>query len=72
MIWVLNGELSPVCLLYLQPGSVHRNLPDDFIKLFDEANALGLQHIDEIVEETPFDLYDLEKILYASSELSAG
>ncbi len=36
-------------------------LPDDFIKLFNEANALGLDHIDEIVAETPFDLYDLKK-----------
>ena len=36
-------------------------LPDDFISLFNEANALGLQHIDEIVANEPFDLYDLKK-----------
>jgi chorismate dehydratase len=36
-------------------------LPDDFIAMFDEANALGLSHIDEIVEKTAFDLYDLKK-----------
>jgi chorismate dehydratase len=36
-------------------------LPDDFIALFDEANALGLGHIDEIVAATPFELYDLKK-----------
>lgn len=36
-------------------------LPDDFIILFDEANALGLRHIDEIVTDTAFELYDLKK-----------
>lgn len=36
-------------------------LPADFIQLFNEANALGLQHIDDIVAATPFDLYDLKK-----------
>jgi chorismate dehydratase len=38
-----------------------KKLPDDFIKLFNEANELGLLHIDEIVEQTPFDIYDLKK-----------
>lgn len=36
-------------------------LPEEFITLFDEANALGLQHIDEIVAGIDFDLYDLKK-----------
>ncbi len=36
-------------------------LPDDFIRAFDKANAMGLEHIDEIVAQTPFDLYDLKK-----------
>ena len=36
-------------------------LPDHFIKAFDEANAMGLEHIEEIIKETPFDLYDLKK-----------
>jgi chorismate dehydratase len=38
-----------------------KELPDDFIKKFNEANAMGLMHIDEIVKDTPFDLYDLSK-----------
>ena len=38
-----------------------KELPADFIKSFNEANAMGLTHIDEIVKETPFDLYDLSK-----------
>ncbi len=36
-------------------------LPDDFIKLFNQANALGLQHIDEIVRGVPFELFDFKK-----------
>lgn len=38
-----------------------KKLPDDFIALFDEANAKGLKHIDEIVSATPYELYDLKK-----------
>lgn len=38
-----------------------RPLPDDFVRLFNEANALGLQHIDEIVAANPYPLYDLRK-----------
>lgn len=40
--------------------SKHR-LPDDFVKLFDEANEMGLHLIDKIVSETPSPLYDLKK-----------
>jgi chorismate dehydratase len=36
-------------------------LPADFIAAFDEANSLGLNHIDEIVNGTNFQLYDLKK-----------
>jgi chorismate dehydratase len=48
-----------------------RQLPDEFICLFDEANALGLQHIEEIVAGVPFELYDLKKYytLHLSYEL---
>ena len=38
-----------------------RPLPEEFIRLFDEANSLGLEYIDDIVANTPFDLYDLKK-----------
>lgn len=38
-----------------------KQLPDNFIQLFTAANALGLQQIDKIVAENPFELYDLEK-----------
>ena len=36
-------------------------LPAEFIQLFNEANEAGLHHIDEIVAENPFDIYDLKK-----------
>ena len=50
-----------------------RPLPDEFIKIFDEANALGLEHIDEIIHDTPFELYDLKKYftLHLSYRLDA-
>ena len=43
-------------------------LPTSFIQKFDEANAIGLSHIDEIVTSLQFDLYDLKK--YYSLHLS--
>jgi len=36
-------------------------LPEDFIKEFDAANAMGLDHINEIVEADPYPLYDMVK-----------
>lgn len=39
----------------------NKELPPDFIKEFDAANALGLQHIDEIVSETSFPYFDLKE-----------
>jgi chorismate dehydratase len=38
-----------------------KKLPDDFISMFNEANAMGLERIDEIVMANPFALYDLRK-----------
>lgn len=37
----------------------NKDLPEDFVNAFNEANALGLQHIDEIVAAHPFPYYDL-------------
>lgn len=36
-------------------------LPESFIQRFNEANALGLSHIDEIVAAEHFELFDLKK-----------
>lgn len=38
-----------------------KQLPGHFLKVFDEANGMGLEKIDEIIKETSFDLYDLKK-----------
>lgn len=38
-----------------------RPLDGSFIQKFNEANAIGLAHIDEIVANLKFDLYDLKK-----------
>jgi chorismate dehydratase len=38
-----------------------RQLPESFIKKFNEANAIGLSHIDEIVAQEGFELFDLKK-----------
>jgi len=39
----------------------NKDLPTDFLKRFDEANAKGLEHIDEVVAENSFPYYDLDK-----------
>jgi chorismate dehydratase len=36
-------------------------LPGDFIELFNNANAMGIQCLEEIVANNPFQLYDLNK-----------
>lgn len=38
-----------------------KQLPEDFIRLFDQGNAEGLSHIDEIVASADFESYDLAK-----------
>lgn len=46
-------------------------LPEDFIREFDEANAIGLDHIHEIVANDPYPFYDMVKYykLHLSYEL---
>lgn len=39
----------------------NRKLADEFVEVFNRANALGLEHLDEIVAANPFDIYDLKK-----------
>jgi chorismate dehydratase len=39
----------------------NKELPAGFLKAFNEANAVGLQHIDEVVAENPFPYYSLKK-----------
>lgn len=37
----------------------NKDLPQDFLDAFNNANAEGLKHIDEVVAENPFPYYDL-------------
>lgn len=37
----------------------NKQLPDSFLKLFNEANATGIQAIDKVVAENPYPLFDL-------------
>lgn len=39
----------------------NKQLPKDLLQKLNEANAVGLTHIDEIVASQHFDLYDLKK-----------
>lgn len=38
----------------------NKPLPQDFIAAFNAANALGLQHIDEVVDQIDYPVYDLQ------------
>jgi chorismate dehydratase len=38
-----------------------KKLPEDFTDAFNNANGLGLNHLDEIISENPYDIYDLKK-----------
>jgi chorismate dehydratase len=37
----------------------NKPLPEDFVARFNEANSIGLNHLDEIVAANPFPYYDL-------------
>lgn len=39
----------------------NKDLPQDFVDAFNEANKEGLKHIDKVVTENPFPYYDLKK-----------
>lgn len=38
-----------------------RKIPEDFIEIFNKANAYGIEHIDEVIAANSFDHYDLKK-----------
>ncbi len=37
----------------------NKELPEAFLQQFNEANALGLRHLDEVIAENPYPVYDL-------------
>ena len=46
----------------------NKELPAAFTDLFNQANALGLQHLDEVIAENPYPAYDLHT--YYNSNIS--
>ncbi|QEC69928.1 menaquinone biosynthesis protein [Panacibacter ginsenosidivorans] len=38
----------------------NKELPPAFIALFNKANGLGLMHLDEVIAENPYPVYDLK------------
>lgn len=38
----------------------NKKLPGSFISQFNEANAMGFDHLDEVIAANPFDAYDLD------------
>jgi chorismate dehydratase len=37
----------------------NKELPEDFIRRFNEANAAGLEHLEEVIAANPYPTYDL-------------
>jgi chorismate dehydratase len=72
-IYDLGSEWRSITgLPFVFAAWVSRKLfPESFIKVFDEANSLGLLHIEDIVTAASYGLYDLNKYykLHLSYEL---
>lgn len=39
----------------------NKKLPDDFIAAFNAGNKIGLQNIEKVIKENPYDKYDLKR-----------
>ena len=55
--WKLHTELPFVFAAWI----ANKKLPGEFVAAFNEANAFGLQHLNEVIAENPIKIYDLEK-----------
>jgi chorismate dehydratase len=55
--WMKHTGLSFVFATWV----ANKTLPAEFINDFNEANALGLQHINEVIKETGSSYFDLKK-----------
>lgn len=54
--WKLHTGLPFVFAAWI----ANKKLPAEFEQLFNEANSLGFDHIDEIVKQNPFKAFDLK------------
>lgn len=50
----------------------NKKLPEEFIREFNDANALGFQHLDKVIAENPYPFFDLDQYYkeYVSYELT--
>lgn len=55
--WIVMTGLPFVFAAWI----ANKKLPDDFIAAFNDGNKMGLQNIEKVVEENPYDKYDLKK-----------
>jgi chorismate dehydratase len=39
----------------------NKKLPSEFEQAFNAANGYGLQHLDEVIRENPYEVFDLER-----------
>jgi chorismate dehydratase len=39
----------------------NKELPKEFVSVFNEANSIGFKHLDEVIQENPFPVFDLRK-----------
>jgi len=69
-VYDLAGAWKQMCGLpfVFAAWIAHKQLPADFITLFNNANAEGLQHVDAVIAENPYALYDLHN--YYTSNIS--
>jgi chorismate dehydratase len=64
--WKLHTGLPFVFAAWIS----NKQLPESFITAFNEANALGLEHLSEVIAENPFEIYELKK--YYTQNISYG
>ena len=55
--WKLHTGLPFVFAAWI----TNKDLPVKFEKEFNEANSYGLQHIDEVISENPYNVFDLKR-----------
>ncbi len=55
--WKLHTGLPFVFAAWI----ANKKLSDEFITAFNKANAIGFQHLDEVIAENPYPFFDLEE-----------
>jgi chorismate dehydratase len=53
--WIAYTGLPFVFAVWI----ANKKLPNEFVKEFNRANRMGIENIDRVVQENPYELYDL-------------